>query len=66
MITIKAIDIIQSFNKFIIRDIHADGRKGQVIEEHDTLYSESQALRRAKRRAGVLKVPFNGITEATA
>jgi hypothetical protein len=63
-ITIKAIDILKTENKYQVREIHdGGGTKGQVYNTHDTLYSEAVAITSAIRRAVLLKIKYLGITE---
>ena len=62
-ITIKAIDILKTNDKFEVREIHDHARSGQFFATYTTLYSEAQALTSARRRAVLLKVKFMGMTE---
>lgn len=65
-ITIKAIDILKAGNKYQVREIHDGGKKGQVYKNHgNALYSEAEALRRARRHKVNLPVNvlFLGIME---
>ena len=63
MKTIKAIDILKENNKFTVRELHSDTRKGQHYEIYDTLYSEAVAITSAIRRAVVLKIKYIGMTQ---